>query len=100
MSGTGPISAAPPPADSSSGHAAMDSHHSGQTHVVTTVAVPHVQIRWVNRANRPSAPALGGGGGGRGLASPETHHPPHPSLAQIFQQCIPRAPSLDFRSGP
>ena len=38
-------------------------------------------------------------GRGRGLASPETHHPPHPSLAQIFQQCIPRAPSLDFRSG-
>ena len=39
------------------------------------------------------------GGGGGGLASPETHHPPHPCLAQIFQQCIPRAPSLDFRSG-
>ena len=38
-------------------------------------------------------------GGGGGLASPETHHPPHPSLAQILQQCIPRAPSLDFRSG-
>ena len=57
MSGTGPTSAAPPPADSSSGHAAMDSHHSGQTQVVTTVAVPDVQIRRVNRINRPSAPA-------------------------------------------
>ena len=56
MLGTGPKSAAPPPADSSSGHAATDSHHSGQTHVVTTVAVP-LQIRRVNRANRPSAPA-------------------------------------------
>ena len=104
--------------------------------MVTTVAVPHVQIRRVNRTNRPSAPAGRGvkqaqkglrriqvsttgadskkgcymegaytaaagllGRGGGGLASPETHHPPHPSLAQIFQQCIPRAPSLDFRSG-
>ena len=46
-----------------------------------------------------AAALLGGGGGGGGLASPETHHPPHPSLAQILQQCIPRAPSLDFRSG-
>ena len=57
MSGTGPISAAPPPADCSGGHAATDSHHSGHTQVVTTVAVPHVQIRRVNRTNRPSAPA-------------------------------------------
>ena len=57
MSGTGPISAAPPPADSSSGH---DGHHSGQTQVVTTVAVPHAQIRPVNRTNRPSAPARRG----------------------------------------
>ena len=125
MSGTGPISAAPPPADSSSG---LDGHHSGQTQVVTTVAVPHVQIRRVKRTNRPSArrlwapreprrlvigadskkgcymegaytAAAGLLGRGRGLASLETHHPPHPSLAQIFQQCIPRAPSLDFRSG-
>ena len=28
------------PADSFSGHAAMDSHHSGQIHAITTVAVP------------------------------------------------------------
>ena len=34
-----------------------DCHHSGQTQVVTTVFVPHVQIRRVNRTNRPSVPA-------------------------------------------
>ena len=40
MSGTGSTSAASPPADSSSGHAAMDGHHSGQIRAITTVAVP------------------------------------------------------------
>ena len=57
VSGTGPKSAAPPPADSSSGHTAMDSHHSGQSQVVTMVAVPRVQIRRVNRTSWLSAPA-------------------------------------------
>ena len=121
------------PADSSSGHAAPDSHHSGQIQAITTVALPRGQrgglpwrpFRWAPREPRrlwaPREPRrlvigadskrkrlLHGGrtlcrrcsaGGGGGVASPETHHPPHPSLAQIFQQCIPRAPSLDFRPG-
>ena len=57
MSGTGSISAVSPPADSPSGHAATDSHHSGQIQAITTVAVPHAQRRRANRINRPSAPA-------------------------------------------
>ena len=39
MRGTRPIIAAQPPADASSGHAALDSHHSGQIHAITMVAV-------------------------------------------------------------
>ena len=39
MPGTRPIIAAPPPADATSGHAALDSHHSGQIQAITTVAV-------------------------------------------------------------
>ena len=63
MSSTGPKSATPPPADPLQRPRRPDSHHSGQTQVVTTVFVPHEQIRRVNRTNRPSAPA------GRGVRS-------------------------------
>ena len=57
MSGPGPISAEPSPADSSSGHAVRDTHRSGQIQAITTVAEPHGWKRRSNRTTRPSAPA-------------------------------------------
>ena len=57
MPGTSPITAAPPPADASSGHAALDSHHSGQIQAITTVAVSLGQRGRAYPTNLPSASA-------------------------------------------
>ena len=57
MPGTRPKIAAPSPVDASSGHAALDSHHSGQIQAITTVAVSLGQRGRVYPTILPSASA-------------------------------------------
>ena len=59
MPGTRPKKAAPIPADASSGHAARDSHHSGQIQAITTAAVSRTKRAGIS--HHPAAASAGCG---------------------------------------